>query len=1132
MAARTEQQQKTLSNASNGAVVDALRRLETSMCEPKEFDERRAVFSLSLVSRILLQPLPGAGPNVLESAARLSVRACGVVRGPLDGALATRLLGGTALRLREGCEEARGGLLETSRFVFEKCDADAWRMLDDAKRGRPIVAAVLKAAVDLATDENDSRANRAEAFGLVWTAAQATPDHLKGNLWRCFLPGLFSPCYAVAAKVSWAPRDGGLRSDALDAASALVSAALSPSSKENVEEGGVAVARSDEWIEQTRQRLSAYLPTMLARCRRDPSERTRLSAARAASRIHATKFFEDNSGFLADTLAALRFDDESEEVARVATVALRDVDFAASLQEARSSAARVSAAARSGDERALIDALNTMRFASFPDSIDASLEALSVAFEVEGSARTKAIEQPLNPPTYLDTSEQAKTRAVRAARLGAAFHRPTFRWLRLGRSRDAARRACWLLAISQNKTLVVDRQLSRLDKASDAIVLVEILEAVAGEAFVFHQDEVQEVDEDDSTTTELVSVADFVARRALEVLRTTARDAAVDFDDNVGEFDAERASYSRDGSLVLSSETTLLPRRQQKLLDSTSGEDELAPALCRILALSCELAVVGGGLRGARRSLRQVLYPLLERLADPDATTRQAALGSLVTIAGFEEDSEQGEKDALAELLSKNMDYVVEAACRKMRRAKTAAEAARAAAVVEALLRHSRCSLATPLLRDVVENALRDIDEHRLDGADHSYAFARLMRAMLSTLPEILPSSREDDDDDGGGRRSARPSESEDDDWLRVCVDAMEPNIDPQDRLVAAAMSTMSDEDMAAMLRPATESKGEAETSANETLSERIYRKGLAEKKRLKEANTKGQTPEEDLVKRVLNRAIYFVSPKFDFQTRRVALEIVTDGVLRLRENEKQVRPLVHKVWPAVNARLRISSPDDLDDSDFANCLAASLDVVAAFVHAVGDFMAYKFNDDLWPALRVVLSCKITSKKHADRVPRAPRRRAFQAALACLRVFSDHPDCASFVRPVAAHAAKLALDQVRSSALVVLEEKDNFYVPPALPGLLKSLATHDPDSLWLLVSTELANMRDPNLSTIIETAGLASSWPTKPPLPCLPKWPVNSPPKKQREDASVDALLAPLLVDAYKYLDKAHLGRFGRVTLW
>lgn len=1154
-----------------------LTKVEEAVCKASDNDVS-VQFVVPPVSGLLIRPVRGhRAEGVIESCARMAAKAvnsCGPGLARRIGVEGTmRLLGGVALRLTDGTEEARRWLLEMCRSLLssrgrstgeDRRAWDAtWTALNEVSVGRPLIAALSKAAADVGIDESTSRQIRSSALRLLAECVEGTPREMAASLWRCFLPGLFGRTFAVAAKPSWAPRDGSLRADALDAATALVAVVLNEErDKRRQSTKGAALDRAiaaiaskarasrdkappqppappkpnlgnevrvdatEAWLEQTRQHLWAYLPAMLAACRRDPSPRTRLAAAEAAAKLYATEFFDAIHGgnFLVETLCALRFDDESAEVSRAASLALRDIVDAAnsgrSLASAKRSAVKAAFAARSGEERALVDTLNMMQFAyTPPDAVDATLDALATIFEVEASARLAALEAPLAAPAFLGRSPDAAARIARATRLGAAFHRPNFKWLRLPRTRDAARRACWLFARDRGSAaVVIDRQLARLlprgddnetssaapPEAAEVIVLDELLQAITGRAFLH---DLEEEPEDDNSA-ELVAVAECVARDALDALARVipGDEPPVDMDEAAT---PQKYEYLRDGSaLVVNS--ALPPSAAPPNISLA------APALCRVLALSCELATAAGGWRSTRPTLRRVLYPLLERLADHDAATRQAALGALVMIAALDDDDDNVAPDALAALLSRNMDYVVEAACRKMRRAKTAQAAARAAAVVEALLRHSRCSLATPLLRDVVNNALRDIDEHRLDGASHAHAFARLMRAMLNSLPETSGQDATNDDSMSSAESSQRH------DWLSICFEAAAPATKSEDPVLRAFIHAHEE-----ILKRKEEKKngdGKAEHSIvddepqlGSTENERMYNRARQSAKERADGidGTKEPTAEEDLVMRVLERAQYFLSPSFDLKTRRVALEIVASGVDRVRSNPTRVRPIVHSVWPAVTARLLAT--DVRDDSLSSFCLAAALDVVAAFARAVGDFMSHRFSDDLWPALKLILSAPLPKSQDAAR---APRLRLLDSSLNCLFVFSEHQECAPFVSPIAVEAANLALDQ-----LAKLQSFFSFdHLPTVLPRLLRSLAKHDADGLWLLVSTHLATKHAHSLPEIPD------SWPKAPPLPGFPAWKF---PSSHADPAPHPgpSNLSQLLFDVLRYLESTST-RFESVVLW
>lgn len=1035
----------------SGDVSADVLALLTSLETPWSTNEAAARV-VEAVTSVLLRPVAGRRADaVTEVAARLAARAAKRLTLPADRA--RLLLGGVAVHLnRPVSEEAVAALLETCVALFE---GDVWKKLVDPT-GRSLVAAVTKGAADYAAETSNPRHLRSQAMRMLQRAVETSQQG-----WRDFLPGLFSRLYGVAAAPSWSPKDGSLRADAVSAAAALVVAAVPKKERRRLSalDAVAAMKGATEPADDLRDRLRAYVPPMLVRARRDPSAASRMAAVEAASKLLATGYLDE--GVLADTLIALRFDDEAPEVARAAAVALRALD-SPEVGVIRDKARRVSGAARSGDERALIDALSALRFGDAADAVADVVDALCDACDVDPPKMAfAALEPPLGPPNFLVVDDD--TRAMESARLGAAFHKPNFKWLRLPRARDAARRACWLLVAHRSDDampLVADRciELLQQDKSrpSPALVLDEAMQAAAGRARLSVEGLVtEEPDVDD--TAGLVAVADCVADEVLLLLSNSSKVVPPAQPDEV-------RGWLRDG-------TPLREGHQKKKPMLEGEEDPVSAALCCVLARACELALAGGGRRAWQPLLRRVLYPLLEKLASPSAATRQAALGSLVMIAALSPHDETS-PDALAALLSQNMDYVVEAACRRLRKAKTAQGAGEAAAVVEALLRHSRCSLATPLLRDVVQNALRDIDEHCLDGAHYAAPFAQLMRAMLNSLPSQTVSA---------------PKEAPQEDWLERVDVVMKPETNALDEQMKQAyldarIDVMNDKNVL---------NREEEVKDGRTMNERMYRKTLEDQQKQMESDPPDPTAEEELVLQVLKRATYFVSPHFDLRTRRLGLEVLAEGVQRIRSNAVRVRPLVHQVWPAIRARFP-KAGDDLENSEASHCLAAALDVVASFVEAVGDFLSFKFNEDLMPSLDRVLDTPLEAGQL-----KAPRRRLLEAALRCILVFSDRRDCAYLVRPYAARVAELALAR--------LNEDD--VVPPSLVPLVKSLATHDADGIWHILACKL-----PNADNLPRVAPLAS-------FPC---WHCPS---------ALTTTTNSVILDLFVFVD-THTSKFARLTLW
>jgi hypothetical protein len=152
--------------------------------------------------------------------------------------------------------------------------------------------------------------------------------------------------------------------------------------------------------------------------------------------------------------------------------------------------------------------------------------------------------------------------------------------------------------------------------------------------------------------------------------------------------------------------------------------------------------------------------------------------------------------------------------------------------------------------------------------------------------------------------------------------------------------------------------------------------------RRLADESPPQPTPDEQLVLDVLKRAKYFCADE-NLSARVVALEVLAVGCTLMAASPTHVLPLVHDLWPSLRARLP-RSRGDVDaackSTAASHSLAATLDVVSAFVGVVGDFLSFKFNDDVWPALELVLAH--ASQRKADTSDAAaPRRRAVAAAL-------------------------------------------------------------------------------------------------------------------------------------------------------
>ena len=825
----------------------------------------------------------------------------------------------------------------------------------------------------------------------------------------------------------------------------------------------VVVAPTPAWARETRDRLLAYVPAMLARARRDPSARCRAAAVDAAAAFESLALFgDDGVPSFGDTIASCVFDDDAA-VARRARA--RPTTGPAARAALRRTAARLAAAATSGDEGALADGLDLVggHLARLDGEVldardvEAAVDGFAAAFEVEDEASLQALDAPDGAPPGLRCHGDFARRVAHAMACGARYHRVCYRWLRQTATRHAARRAVWLLCGSSRSALVLalERSLRGLaDEAepsrggdfdarrrwlkrrlAHAAILAEAAEAASSgaRADLLDPDQGFEDVTEESAALEaapdLVVLAEFVADEVLGSAAWSLGKVALPTDADEKprprlflRSGAEPTTFGKD----VSEQEAEAAARAAARRGASALEAQVAALLCRCLAAAAAIARSRGASPSALLPLlRRVLYPLLEKLASEAATARQAALGALVSIAALAR-PDGDPQTALPRLLAANMDYVVEAACRKLRGARSPETAALSSSVVEALLRHSECSLATPLLRDVVRNALRDVDDHCLDGSRFAAEFLRLMRSMLCALPRIAPDpDRNPDVENTGYWKTDDPPEPTPEQaarvasmpaWLRGLARthgdaehrkaalAVDPEVvDPVVKMLLESKRQLRDDDPEddVRVKAAKLGKAQGDPAAWMSNAEKLHRGSREHTAKMREDEPKDPTPEEQLVIDVCKRAKYFCAAG-DLRSRALALDVVATAADKMRDSPEHVRPLVHDLWPAVAARLpgdragvaRIYARGGPD----AVAVGSALDVAAAFAAAVGDFLAFKFKDELWPRLKLLLDPPALEDGHAPR----NRDRVVVAAMRCVRRFADREDCFDLARPGAA----------------------------------------------------------------------------------------------------------------------------------
>ncbi|GLE09185.1 hypothetical protein PINS_up020776 [Pythium insidiosum] len=351
-----------------------------------------------------------------------------------------------------------------------------------------------------------------------------------------------------------------------------------------------------------------------------------------------------------------------------------------------------------------------------------------------------------------------------------------------------------------------------------------------------------------------------------------------------------------------------------------------------VVALLVETVGVCAQLTGDAFSqfLLYVLYPLVEKLGDASVQVERAALTTLHKIAFL-----TGEGPHVDTLFESNMDYLVDALCRRLERLDETPHAPR---VVEALLRHTRLTSAKPLVDEITRALLRCIDLHQ--DSDEMIVLLRSLRLLLE---------RFDFNSDSSGINSSRdlPAQTRD----QVVSSATEKS-EPLDKFLAELRAWT--EPLSSDVEDATDSP-EPENETPKTVEDAV--KGALPVEYEESGNrdddpdnddddSKSRLPFEPQVLEIMARCSYFVVDS-DPVAACVVLETMERGFLYLKHRERVLLPLIHQMWPSLLDRLTLTSHRPL--------LTATIDVLTLLADIAGDFIGDRFVETVWPTLRRVL---------------------------------------------------------------------------------------------------------------------------------------------------------------------------------
>jgi hypothetical protein len=243
---------------------------------------------------------------------------------------------------------------------------------------------------------------------------------------------------------------------------------------------------------------------------------------------------------------------------------------------------------------------------------------------------------------------------------------------------------------------------------------------------------------------------------------------------------------------------------------------------------------------------------------------------------------------------------------------------------------------------------------------------------------------------------------------------------------------------------PAEDEPSAPEVKRDSTLTdeEKVFLGNRAHHAKLNEMGPSEASPEETLLSDVAKRATYFVATD-DLAVQTVAFGVLADACDRLRAVPDRVRPLVHAVWPSIRARLPATRDacDALYHASGAQqrCVSAALDVVAVLAFCVGDFLAFKFKDDAWPSLQLLLRPPLLEDD--DSIPQ--REGVVVAALHCCSRLAQRRDLDDLIGPVASTMSGFALALASQGA--------STKVCDAVAACVSALIRHDGDAVWLRV---------------------------------------------------------------------------------
>ncbi|RPD64817.1 hypothetical protein L227DRAFT_519308 [Lentinus tigrinus ALCF2SS1-6] len=418
-------------------------------------------------------------------------------------------------------------------------------------------------------------------------------------------------------------------------------------------------------------------------------------------------------------------------------------------------------------------------------------------------------------------------------------------------------------------------------------------------------------------------------RRLEKFARDLARRIAESWDeweDEEQPHDAEQTASAADENTLIEHVQGLVTVRGVPGTDNTipapSPHSTVQPLIHR--ALSLQLLAITAGILEARflPLLLHVLYPVLHGIVSETSIVSASALAALSFITNSTSYATP------ANLLLSNFDYALDSVSRRLTRRWLDVDATKVLAVLVRLVG-----------RDVVQKA-GDVVEECFDRLDEYHGYEIIVDGLVEVLGEVVKAIEEDEDNrlPRESRSTFRgPSLVDDARRLDSFVEWFKHRHD-----------TNADDDLAADSEPTRDSSypreawGKENEDAADSDDEPAEKTGPARPgdDPFEEAPP---TPTQALTTQIVSRSVFFLTHGSPTVRARILL-LLARSVPVLPESA--LLPSVHHAWPFILNRLA-------DAETFVVSAAAAL--IAALAEHVGDFMAQRVWDDVWPRFRELL---------------------------------------------------------------------------------------------------------------------------------------------------------------------------------